>query len=169
MARAVSQVQGRVGGAYVGRDVRATVTERKVEGRIGGNVVGWDINLAFDSAGHLSGRVGGRVFGRDISGRFTHEWLEARVGGNVFGVDVRLQLEGNRITGRMGGRAIGNSFEVTYNERTRELTGRIGGKVDGKDVNFRLSREGKPLLAALLAGLAVYYMEVEARSRSNSG
>lgn len=90
-------------------------------------------------------------------------------GGNVFGVDVRLQLEGNRITGRMGGRAIGNSFEVTYNERTRELTGRIGGKVDGKDVNFRLSREGKPLLAALLAGLAVYYMEVEARSRSNSG
>jgi hypothetical protein len=80
MARAVSQVQGRVGGAYVGRDVRATVTERKVEGRIGGNLVGWDINLAFDSAGHLSGRVGGRVFGRDVSGRFTHEWLEARGG-----------------------------------------------------------------------------------------
>lgn len=168
MSWAVSQIQGRVGGVHGGRDVNASITRGKVDGRIGGAVMGWDINLTFDLQGNLTGRLGGIVVGRSVTGHFSADDLEVRLGGSVIGFDVKLQRDDDRIIGRMGGRHIGNSFDLTYNERTQVLTGRIGGQIDGKDVNLQLHREASPMLAALLAGAAVYQMELERRSRSNN-
>lgn len=168
MSLAVSQIEGRVGGTYGGRDVRATITQSRVEGRIGGTVIGWDVDLKLDSRGNLSGRFGGRVAGRSVARTLGAQRLDVRLGGNVSGADVSLQMEDNRITGRIGGRHLGYSFDLVYNERTKVLTGRIGGRVDGKDVDLQLYREANPLLAALLAGAAVYQLLIERRSRSNN-
>jgi hypothetical protein len=110
--------------------------------------------------------MGGVLDGRDIVGSWTDASVSVRIGGVVAGNEVELTMMGSTITGRGGGDIFGFDCRLQYRQAQRELSGRLGGDVLGKSVYLQLHSHTPPLIAALVACAAYYYMEITNRSHS---
>jgi len=145
-------VEGRVGGAVMGSNIRVALAEGRPSGRFGGAIGGKDVQLSFDGD-VLTGRWGGAVDGKDL--RFVIRGNEGRgrMGGHILGWDIAMVMDGDQICGRLGGAVAGADVRLTA--RDGRLTGRIGGATFGKDCNLQV--DGVPYLVAAAVAAIVYF------------
>ncbi len=161
----MGKANGRIGGMLWGYSLDCAMENNYINGRFGGAVLGNDMRLESSPEGdRLWGRIGGDVIGKNLEIALEGDKAYGRLGGNTFGDDISLHGT-EKITGRVGGVAIGFDCNINVSPDKSKLTGRLGGTFVGADVSLILE-DFPPMIASILAA-TVYKIYLEkARSRN---